>query len=200
MLDPGKYNHTITRLGCAFFLVASLLLVGYGCRNKSTSSGQSEDLLSPWPVSQLTQDELVTRLSPYMQHPERDTLGQNGMIEYIIDKGWDMQRHSSGIYYQLLEIGDGPAAEWAEKVSVHYNGYLLSGDLFESSYQRQKPFSFYVGNVIAGWNSALQLMSVGSKGVFIIPSHLAYGSEGFGKVVGPHQHLIFEIERLPNPH
>ncbi len=96
-------------------------------------------------------------------------------------------------------MGEGSAAAWAEKVSVHYNGYLLDGNLFESSYQRDKPFSFYVGNVIEGWNSALQMMPIGSRGVFMIPSHLAYGAEGFGQIVGPHQHLIFEIERLANP-
>ena len=79
---------------------------------------------------------------------------------------------------------------------VHYNGYKLDGSLFDSSIARKKPFRFFVGNVIDGWNKALPRLGVGGRGVFIIPYHLAYGSIGFKTLVGPNEHLLFEIELL----
>lgn len=103
----------------------------------------------------------------------------------------------SGMQYRELESGDGdstsPSAE--DTVKVNYEGKLIDGTVFDSSYERGEPVSFRVGQVIEGWQEALQLMSVGDKWEIVIPSELAYGAQGQGPI-GPHETLIFEVELL----
>lgn len=103
---------------------------------------------------------------------------------------------ASGLQYLVLKEGTGPKPTKSQKVEVHYEGKLLNGNIFDSSYRREKPTTFGVGQVIAGWTEGLQLMSVGSKYRFFIPENLAYGSRGAGKDIGPYETLIFEVELL----
>jgi FKBP-type peptidyl-prolyl cis-trans isomerase FklB len=81
-------------------------------------------------------------------------------------------------------------------VTVHYNGTLLDGTKFDSSYDRGEPATFPVNGVIPGWTEALQLMNVGSSYKLFIPSNLAYGERGAGGVIGPNETLIFDVELL----
>ncbi|MEQ6917949.1 FKBP-type peptidyl-prolyl cis-trans isomerase [Halomonas aquatica] len=101
----------------------------------------------------------------------------------------------SGLQYRELESGDGTTPEADDKVEVHYEGTLIDGTVFDSSYERGEPVSFQVGQVIEGWQEALQLMSVGDTWEIVIPSDLAYGSQGQGPI-GPHATLIFKVELL----
>ncbi len=102
----------------------------------------------------------------------------------------------SGLQYEVLKEGDGPKPSATDKVTVHYQGSLISGKVFDSSIERQEPATFPVNGVIKGWVEALQLMKVGSKWMLFIPSDLAYGDRGAGPDIGPYATLIFEVELL----
>lgn len=101
----------------------------------------------------------------------------------------------SGLQYEVLVAGKGEKPAATDKVSVHYQGTLIDGTVFDSSYERGKPASFEVNRVIKGWTEALQLMSVGSKWKIYIPYALAYGSQDAGQIK-PFSALIFEVELL----
>ncbi|MEO1485071.1 MAG: peptidylprolyl isomerase [Bacteroidota bacterium] len=108
------------------------------------------------------------------------------------------QKTDSGLRYQIIQKGDGAAAEKGKKVSVHYEGSLTNGQVFDSSYKRNQPIDFNlgVGQVIPGWDEGIGLLKVGDKARFVIPSHLAYGSAGAGGVIPPNATLIFDVELM----
>ena len=103
----------------------------------------------------------------------------------------------SGLKYIVLEQGNGPKADSGKTVMVHYSGYLLDGTRFDSSVERDEPFSFVVGMkmVIPGWDEGITLLSKGAKARFIIPPALAYGPRAVGKIP-PNSVLIFDVELL----
>ena len=105
----------------------------------------------------------------------------------------------SGLQYEILETGEGEIPGPEDTVEVHYRGTLVDGTEFDSSYKRGEPVTFGVGQVIAGWTEALQLMPVGSKWKLAIPPELGYGAGGAGQVIGPNAALIFEVELLSIP-
>ncbi len=102
----------------------------------------------------------------------------------------------SGLQYKILKEGDGAKPKATDTVTTHYHGTLISGDVFDSSVERNQPASFPVNGVISGWTEALQLMPVGSKWKLFVPSNLAYGERGAGQQIGPHTTLIFEVELI----
>ena len=104
----------------------------------------------------------------------------------------------SGLRYQVLQEGKGNKAEKGKTVSVHYKGQLTDGTVFDSSYKRNQPvdFALGVGQVISGWDEGIQLLKVGDKARFVIPSDLAYGSAGAGGVIPPDATLIFDVELM----
>jgi len=104
----------------------------------------------------------------------------------------------SGLRYQVLQEGQGAKAEKGKTVSVHYKGQLADGTVFDSSYKRNQPIDFAlgVGQVIPGWDEGIQLLKVGDKARFVIPSDLAYGSAGAGGVIPPDATLIFDVELM----
>ena len=102
---------------------------------------------------------------------------------------------ASGLQYKVDKQGSGPKPKASDTVQVNYKGTLLDGTVFDSSYKRGKPATFPLSGVIPGWSEALQLMPVGSKYTFWIPSKLAYGEHGGGPI-GPNSTLKFEVELL----
>lgn len=102
---------------------------------------------------------------------------------------------ASGVQYEILTAGKGAKPKKTDTVKVHYHGTLIDGSVFDSSVKRGVPAEFPVNRVIPGWTEILQLMPVGSKWKVAIPSKLAYGDRGQGKI-GPGSTLIFEIELL----
>jgi len=103
---------------------------------------------------------------------------------------------ASGLQYEILAEGEGPSPSATTSVTVHYKGTTLDGKEFDSSYSRNAPATFPLNRVIAGWTEGLQLMNVGAKYRFFIPSELAYGQRGAGADIGPNAALIFEVELL----
>lgn len=142
-------------------------------------------------------DLLVSLASELIAYPQTQAeLDKNTIINYMMDEGIELQSTSSGLYYQMIEHGEGTTAEWGDWVKVNYKGYTLDGKVFDSSYKRGKPIEFYIGNMIAGWNEGLQLMKPGGKVLFVVPSGLAYGPKGLGDVIPPNTTLAFEVELL----
>jgi len=106
------------------------------------------------------------------------------------------QQTDSGLRYQIIQEGKGQQPVGGQTVSVHYKGQLLDGTVFDSSYKRQQPIDFVLGQgqVIPGWDEGVSLLKVGDKARFVIPSDLAYGSRGAGGVIPPDAALIFDVE------
>jgi FKBP-type peptidyl-prolyl cis-trans isomerase FkpA/FKBP-type peptidyl-prolyl cis-trans isomerase FklB len=103
---------------------------------------------------------------------------------------------ASGLQYSVIREGNGPRPAAKDTVLVHYEGKLIDGTVFDSSYQRGQPAAFPLDQVIPGWTEGVQLMPVGSKYHFVVPPQLAYGAQGAGGVIPPGAVLEFDIELL----
>lgn len=121
-------------------------------------------------------------------------LGKKFLEENKMKEG--VQVTASGLQYMVLQEGDGKMPKASDEVTVHYEGTLINGEVFDSSYKRGQPTSFPLNGVIKGWTEGLQLMKEGSKFRFFIPSELAYGTRGAGGQIGPNSTLIFDVELL----
>jgi FKBP-type peptidyl-prolyl cis-trans isomerase len=126
---------------------------------------------------------------------EQKENAQKEAREQLEAKSKDFEKTASGLRYKILESGSGPKAKKGDRVSVHYEGSLLDGTLFDSSVQRGQPIEFLLGEgqVIPGWDEGISLLSVGDKARFLIPSDLAYGSRGAGGVIPPDSPLLFDV-------
>jgi len=107
-----------------------------------------------------------------------------------------VQVTKSGLQYKVLQAGSGASPTANNQVTVHYEGKLIDGQVFDSSIRRGQPATFQVGGVIPGWTEALQRMKVGDKWMLFIPPALAYGERGSPGGIGPNEALIFEVELL----
>jgi len=103
---------------------------------------------------------------------------------------------ASGLQYEIVNETTGKKPLADSTVLVHYEGRLIDGTVFDSSYERETPWETEVGRVIPGWTEGIQLMSIGSKFIFYIPSNLAYGESGIQGIIPPFSTLIFNVELL----
>lgn len=110
----------------------------------------------------------------------------------------DLVTTDSGLQYADLTLGDGASPEPGQTVTVHYTGTLADGTQFDSSRDRNRPFSFKigVGQVIQGWDEGVMSMHVGGRRKLVIPPELGYGSRGAGGVIPPNATLVFDVELL----
>ena len=118
-----------------------------------------------------------------------DFLAENAKKENIVTL-------PSGLQYEVLVEGNGKKPKAIDQVRCHYEGRLIDGTKFDSSYDRKEPAVFGLNQVIAGWTEGVQLMSEGSKYRFFIPYNLAYGERGAGASIPPFSALVFDVELL----
>ena len=128
-------------------------------------------------------------------------IGQEFLEQNKTKKGV-LVRQRSGLQYKIIEEGLGKVPDYDDEITIHYNGYLVAGHKFDSSYDRGKPMTLRVDSFIPGWQEALLMMPVGSKWEVYVPYNLAYGEPGIkgsklGEyVIPPSSTLIFEMELL----
>ena len=102
----------------------------------------------------------------------------------------------SGLQYQVLREGTGRSPKATDKVRCHYEGWLINGEVFDSSFKRNEPADFPLNGVIPGWTEGVQLMKEGAKYRFFIPYLLGYGERGAGSSIPPYSTLIFDVELI----
>ena len=118
-------------------------------------------------------------------------------VAFLVENGKreGVKTTESGLQYEVITAGEGAQPAETDVVVVHYKGTLIDGTEFDSSYKRNEPVNFPLNRVIKGWTEGVQLMNVGSKFKFAIPSELAYGDRATGSIPA-HSTLIFEVELL----
>ncbi|MEX0724291.1 MAG: FKBP-type peptidyl-prolyl cis-trans isomerase [Gracilimonas sp.] len=146
-------------------------------------------------------EELFAVINSYVQELSQRRGSENvekgqAFLEENKDKEGVMVTES-GLQYKVIEEGDGESPTAENVVSVHYEGTLIDGEVFDSSYDRGQPAEFPLNRVIPGWTEGVQLMREGATYEFYIPSELAYGAQApQGSPIGPNETLIFKVELL----
>jgi FKBP-type peptidyl-prolyl cis-trans isomerase len=132
---------------------------------------------------------VMEKQSEGLRQEEIDFLAENSKKEGLTIT-------ASGLQYEVITEGTGAKPGPDDTVQVNYEGTLINGTVFDSSYSRGEPAEFPLSGVISGWTEGIQLMSEGASYRFYIPSELAYGDRGAGQVVPPYSPLIFEVELI----
>lgn len=154
-----------------------------------TAEEMQQSLMSAQMKAQQKQMEEVQKMANENAEAGAAYMSENANKEGVVTT-------ESGLQYQVLEAADGPKPTASDTVTVNYEGRLIDGTVFDSSYERGQAATFPLGGVIAGWTEALQLMPVGSKYELTIPADLAYGQRGSPPAIGPNATLVFTVELL----
>jgi FKBP-type peptidyl-prolyl cis-trans isomerase len=141
---------------------------------------------------------------PLIQAAMRDAMARQGEenrqkgLAFLAENARkpDVVTTPSGLQYEVVSEGAGPKPLSSDTVSVHYEGTLLNGEVFDSSYVRNEPAEFALEDVIPGWTEGIQLMSVGGTYRFFIPPDLAYGEQGYANFIPSNSTLVFRVELL----
>lgn len=152
---------------------------------------------------QLSEEEMRDTLTRFRQ-AEMDK--QQEMAETNKQQGEDflaanaekegVHTHPSGLQYRIISKGNGKSPAPGDTVTVNYEGRLIDGTVFDSSYERGQPVTLQLDRVIEGWKIALPLMSVGAKWQLFLPPELAYGDKAAGPDIQPNSVLVFDVELL----
>ena len=148
----------------------------------------------------MTSQEAQMMLNEYFQNKEKEQ-AQTAIAEgkvYLEEnaKRDGVTQTKSGLQYEILTEGTGKSPKATDTVRCHYEGRLLDGTVFDSSYKRGEPADFGLNQVIPGWTEGVQLMKEGAKFRFHIPYLLAYGERGAGAQIPPYSTLIFDVELI----
>lgn len=179
-----------------------LAWVAFSCGGGGSSADQRAAAEVPEGPA-VNEDEAILQLSAFLNaNPATQAeVQENAIVNYAIDEIIPLKRAPSGLFYRILEEGEGEPLEWGDYVTAHYKGYLLDGQVFDSSYRKDRPMQFYIGNMIDGWNEGLQLIKPGGSIQLFVPSALGYGEQGVpdgkdGYVIPPDTPLVFEVQVL----
>jgi len=146
----------------------------------------------------LTEDEVTERMIndlPIKEENQND-IDKTKIINHIIEHKLDMQSTPDGIYYQIIKEGKGSYPSLKDEIVVNYTGWILDGKIFDTT-EGKKSFVHPLRKMNDGWQKIIPMMKTGgSKGLFIIPSKLCYGENGWGDLIPPNSVLKFEIELL----
>ena len=129
----------------------------------------------------------------------KDRIEKDGksIEKYLEEKGLTAEVTEDGIYYIMDVVGTGTRPTVNDEVTVHYRGYTLEDEVFDSSYDRNEPATFPLSNVIEGWQLGIPLFKEGGKGTLFIPSSLAYGKNPpYGSGIEKNEVLIFDVELI----
>lgn len=165
---------------------------------KAAASGKSENLLSESEKNEVMmrwQQEVNAKKQAAMAEQAKGAKKEGSAFLAQNRNNPGVFETPSGLQYQVLQGAEGKKPKATDTVHVHYHGTLLNGQVFDSSVQRGEPISFPLNQVIAGWTEGLQLMSIGSKYRFFIPSELAYGDQAIGSIPAGST-LVFDVELL----
>lgn len=163
--------------------------VFYGADPKMTYQEAKAEIEKFFMAMQARQEQEAKAMGELNEKAGREYLEKNGQRA-------EVKTTPSGLQYEVIKEGNGVHPTATDSVTVHYEGRLIDGTVFDSSVERGEPATFGVSQVIPGWVEALQLMSEGAKWNLFIPSNLAYGPNGAGPMIGPNQTLIFEVELI----
>lgn len=145
------------------------------------------------------ESEMQAKQIEYMKenYSDETAKAEQELSEYLKNNNIKTKETASGLNYVITKEGNGEKPNVGTLIKVHYTGKLLDGTVFDSSVNRNEPFQFVlgIGQVIPGWDEALQLLSKGSKAVLYIPYYLAYGDRGAG-TIPPFSTLVFEVELI----
>lgn len=151
-------------------------------------------------TSQMSTDEAKQVVNQFFAQMEQRNAQVNKEAgeAYLAENAKRPEVHvtSSGLQYQIIKEGAGESPKRTDRVTVHYTGALINGQVFDSSIERGEPATFGVTQVIPGWVEALQMMKPGAEWRLFIPSNLAYGPNGAGGMIGPNMALIFDVKLI----
>ncbi len=150
--------------------------------------------------AELTDEEAQRLVSEFLQkQQEEQSRAARAEGERFLEenaRNEDVVVLPSGLQYKVLREGEGRKPAATDSVQCHYEGTLVDGTVFDSSYRRGEPATFPLGGVIKGWTEGVQLMAEGAKYRFFIPYHLAYGERGAGQSIPPYAALVFDVELI----
>lgn len=169
----------------AAFCVVLLAAQFTGDKGEAIAGNLAESAVAPTETTQIA------------QATEEATTEEEAVAEETTTEG-TLVTTDSGLQYEDIEEGTGAMPQKGQRVTVHYTGTLEDGTKFDSSRDRNRPFSFTIGigQVIKGWDEGVSTMRVGGQRKLIIPPELGYGARGAGGVIPPNATLIFDVELL----
>lgn len=150
---------------------------------------KDEELVEAFAFLQKRAEERMTAMNEESAKAGKKFLEENGKREGVVTT-------SSGLQYEVVKKADGAQPKPSDVVTVHYEGKLIDGSVFDSSIQRGSPIDLPVNGVIPGWVEGLQLMHVGEKYKFYIPSDLAYGAQSPSPAIPANSVLVFDLELI----
>ncbi len=189
------------KLSYALGMVIGKNLEGLGVKNMAEADFMQavSDVLAG-KEGQLGETEAQKIVSEFLQKQQEEQSkaaraeGENFLAENAKREGVIVL--PSGLQYSVLAEGTGKQPGATDRVKCHYEGRLIDGTVFDSSYRRGEPAVFPLNGVIAGWTEGVQLMKEGAKYRFFIPYNLAYGAQGAGGSIPPYAALVFDVELI----